>query len=83
MEDQKTDLSICLGSSCFARGNKKLVQVIKQFLASNHLEDKVFFHGNHCFGECGTGPNLKIGDVLHHTVNEEIVLEILKRYFRL
>ncbi|MFO7617089.1 MAG: (2Fe-2S) ferredoxin domain-containing protein [Bacteroidales bacterium] len=81
METYKTDIAICLGSSCFARGNRKLVQAVRQFLASHHLEERVFFHGAHCFGECRSGPNLKIGETLYPAIDEEKVQVILKDYF--
>ncbi len=81
MEQQKTDIAICLGSSCFARGNKKLVQTVKQFLESNHLEDRVFFHGTHCFGECGSGPNLMVDGKFYQSIDAEKVQRILKEHF--
>ena len=81
MEVTKTEIRICLGSSCFARGNKKLVQVIQQFLKQNHLEEKVIFHGAHCFGQCGDGPNLSIGDDLLHANDPEEIKTILRKHF--
>jgi len=83
MESHKTDIVICLGSSCFARGNRKLVQVIRKFLEENQLEDRVFFHGAHCFGECMMGPHMKIGDTLYQGIDEDKVQVILKDYFGL
>lgn len=83
MEDIKTEIRICLGSSCFARGNKKMVQAIQQFLVQNHLEDKVIFHGAHCFGHCGEGPNIKIGDDLIHALDADEIKKLLKNYFGL
>ena len=34
----KRRISICLGSSCFARGNNAYIAVVKQFLADRGLE---------------------------------------------
>ena len=83
MEDKKTEIRICLGSSCFARGNKKMVQVIQQFLAQHHLEEKVIFHGAHCFGHCGDGPNIQIGDDLIQSLDPDEMKRLLKNHFSL
>lgn len=53
-------MQICLGSSCFSRGNKEVVLFIKEWLRKNHLEDRVMFKGARCFGHCSNGPNLVI-----------------------
>jgi NADH:ubiquinone oxidoreductase subunit E len=83
MEDIKTEIRICLGSSCFARGNKKMVQVIMQFLNQHQLQDKVIFHGSHCFGHCGEGPMIMIGEELIHSLDPEEVKLLLKKHFGL
>jgi NADH:ubiquinone oxidoreductase subunit E len=83
MDQNKTEIIICLGSSCFARGNKKMVQVVQQFLKQNHLEEKVFFHGAHCFNQCGEGPVIKIGDRVLRSADEDEVRMNLKEYFNL
>lgn len=51
-------MQICLGSSCFSRGNKDVVQFIREYLRKNHLDDKVVFKGARCLGHCSNGPNL-------------------------
>ncbi len=50
------EIEICLGSSCFSRGNKDVVQLIRDYLKKNHLDDKVFFRGARCLGNCSEGP---------------------------
>ena len=57
---KRFEMQICLGSSCFSRGNKEVVLFIKEWLRKNHLEDKVMFKGARCFGHCSNGPNLVI-----------------------
>lgn len=55
-------MEICLGSSCFSRGNRDVVTFIRDYLKRNHLEDKVTFKGARCMGLCSNGPNLRIND---------------------
>jgi NADH:ubiquinone oxidoreductase subunit E len=56
------ELQICMGSSCFSRGNKELVIFIKEYLRKNHLDDKVVFRGARCMGHCTYGPALIVND---------------------
>lgn len=73
----KTEIIVCLGSSCFARGNKKTVQAIEAYIKLHKLEDKVFFHGGHCFGKCENGPVLKVNDKYFEQVDHTSVIDIL------
>lgn len=65
---QGIEMHICLGSSCFSRGNKEVVSFIRDYLKRNHLEDKVVFKGARCMGHCSNGPNLRINDVINEGV---------------
>lgn len=79
--DQVHEIRICLGSSCFSRGNRDLVQRIKQYLASYHLEDKVFLKGAHCLGECSKGPLVIIDGETHYGENPESIMDLLEGIF--
>jgi NADH:ubiquinone oxidoreductase subunit E len=61
---RETEMHICLGSSCFSRGNKDVVMFVRDYLKRNHLEDKVIFKGARCMGHCSNGPNLKINELI-------------------
>jgi NADH:ubiquinone oxidoreductase subunit E len=59
---KKFELQICMGSSCFSRGNKDLAVFIKDYLKKNHLDDRVVFRGARCLGHCTYGPAIIIND---------------------
>ncbi len=59
---QKIEMQICMGSSCFSRGNRDVVSYIRDYLKKNHLEDKIVFKGARCMNLCSNGPNLRIND---------------------
>ena len=63
-------MEICLGSSCFSRGNKEVVAYIRDYIKRNHLEDKIIFKGARCMGYCSNGPNLRIDGI----VKEEVTI---------
>ena len=77
----KKEIKICLGSSCFSRGNKTTLQVVQKYLEDHHLERDVILKGNHCFDHCSNGPVLMIGDTLYELVSGENALEILEKEF--
>jgi NADH:ubiquinone oxidoreductase subunit E len=72
------EMQICLGSSCFSRGNKEVVQFIKDYLRKNHLEDRVIFKGVRCLGHCSEGPNLVINGKIIEGVGIVQVEKILE-----
>jgi NADH:ubiquinone oxidoreductase subunit E len=59
---QKVEMQVCMGSSCFSRGNRDVVNYIRDYLKKNHLEDKIVFKGARCMNLCSNGPNLRIND---------------------
>jgi NADH:ubiquinone oxidoreductase subunit E len=79
----KKEIVICLGSSCFSRGNRQCLIIIEKFLKENKLEDQYFFHGSRCFDKCEKGPVLKVGDDIYENVKPEKVTEILKKSLKI
>jgi NADH:ubiquinone oxidoreductase subunit E len=78
--DRKVEMEICLGSSCFSRGNRDFVQYIKDYLKKNHLDDKVVFKGARCLGHCSNGPNLVINGRIIEGVSLDVAEKILTQY---
>jgi len=78
----RKEIKICMGSSCFSRGNKQTLQVIQKYLKDHHLEREIVLKGNHCFSDCSAGPVLKIGNKVYEQVSSDKVLEILDTEFR-
>lgn len=81
MLQQHSEITICMGSSCFSRGNKAMLQLIRDFLKENGLEDQVVFKGTHCMGQCESGPVLKINDIVHTRVDLNAIPRILNACF--
>jgi NADH:ubiquinone oxidoreductase subunit E len=78
---QRIEMQICLGSSCFSRGNKDVVMFIKEYLRKNHLDDRVIFKGARCMGRCSNGPNLIINGVATEDVTLSKIEGILEKEF--
>jgi NADH:ubiquinone oxidoreductase subunit E len=83
MEIKKKEVVICLGSSCFARGNKQLVKIVNDYLRDRNLLNEVHFHGERCFGQCAVGPSLKLDNILKERLDEDSVIEALDEFFKM
>lgn len=81
MDSGRKEIVICLGSSCFARGNKQLVKLINDYLRDRNLLNDVRFHGERCFGHCSKGPVIKLEEVFHEKIDEEKVIQLLDSFF--
>jgi len=74
----KNEIRICLGSSCFARGNKQTVHAIRDYLKNHQLSEKIYFHGAHCFGNCVNGPCIEVNQKLHEHIDPENALLLIE-----
>lgn len=83
MADQvETEMVICLGSSCFARGNAENLSALESYLQGQKLSDCTKIRGCLCQDECKLGPNLTINGTRHHEVNAAQLREILRQLNR-
>ena len=78
---ERYEIQICLGSSCFSRGNKEKVQFVREYLVKNHLDDRVVFRGARCMGHCNEGPVIVINDRLIKSVGQPEIESILDEEF--
>jgi NADH:ubiquinone oxidoreductase subunit E len=78
---EKTKLILCLGSSCYSRGNQYVLEIVKQYIKDHNLKDEIDFRGQLCTGNCSHGPVMKINDVKHENVDTNNIQKILDHYF--
>ena len=78
---QRIEMQICLGSSCFSRGNRDVVMFIREYLRKNHLDDRIVFRGARCMGLCSNGPSLRINDKVFEGITLSGIESILEREF--
>ncbi len=75
-------IKVCMGSSCFARGNAKNLQTIQNFLESHHLDAEVELTGLRCCDKCSKGPNVTIDDVEYNNVESGMLYDILEKHYQ-
>ncbi len=74
----KLNITVCMGSSCFARGNAQNLELIENFIKENGLEAEIDLCGARCSGQCASGPNIIVNGVEYNSVDENKVREILQ-----
>ena len=75
------EITICMGCSCFSRGNSVIAQMIQDFIRDNNLENEVEIRGCLCTGECRQGPNIRIDGKLYSQVSPGSLNDLLKHEF--
>jgi len=73
------EVVVCLGSSCFARGNAQNLTALESYLDKHNLSRSVHIRGSLCQDECKQGPNLTVCGAHHHDVNATKLREILQQ----
>ncbi|MDX9702272.1 MAG: NAD(P)H-dependent oxidoreductase subunit E [Candidatus Auribacterota bacterium] len=77
-------IRVCLGTACYVRGGKQILENLKQELGidvGETTEDRMFTLSiARCFGACGLAPVITINDDIHQRVKGAKVRDILKYY---
>ena len=78
-------ITICMGSSCFARGNEKNLAVCEEFLAARGLRDEVDVElgASLCTGNCAQGPIVMVDGKTYTNVDRGVMLDIMDGLFRI
>lgn len=78
--ENKIKITICLGSSCFSRKNRDVVNALQEFVRLRKLEDKVHLQGGHCIGKCSKGPVIMVDDQLFTEITPAKAVAILETF---
>ena len=77
-EKDAVEIVVCLGSSCFARGNSENLAIINRHVQSQGLSASIRTTGKLCQDKCMQGPNLSIGGEVYHGVTAARMRELLQ-----
>lgn len=80
----KNVIRVCLGTACYVRGGKQVLDSLKKELSIDVGEttsDNVFsLEIARCFGACGLAPAIMINDDVHQRVKPAKIRQILAPY---
>lgn len=71
---------VCVGSSCHLRGSYKIIELMKENIEKNGLEEKVNLSAAFCLGKCTTGVTIKVDEDIVCGVSPENFSEIFKEH---
>lgn len=74
-------IRICMGSSCFSRGNKQNLLIIQEFLKDKKLNMEIELSGSLCREQCSQGPVITIGEKDYFHMDPNTLLSILKQEY--
>ena len=72
------EIKICMGSSCFARGNADNLEFIENYIKENNLDAQIELYGARCENICDKGPNIVINDKVYNNITQEKIVELLR-----
>lgn len=73
------EIKICMGSSCFARGNADNLEFIENYIKENNLDAEIELYGARCENICDKGPNIIVNDKLYNNITKEEIVELLRK----
>lgn len=80
----KYTIRVCLGTACYVRGGKKILDKLQEILGigiGETTEDKKFtLEVMRCIGACGLAPAISINDTVYKQVNPDKLSGILEKY---
>ena len=74
------DIALCMGSSCFTRGNDILLKHLEEYIDTNGLDEQICLSGTRCTNNCSTGPNLLLEGTLYSGLDEGAMFDLLKKH---
>lgn len=81
----KHTIRVCLGTACYVRGGKKIVERLQELLGvgvGDTTPDRQFtLEVARCIGSCGLAPAMSIDDTVYKRVKPERLESILAKYY--
>ena len=72
---------VCVGSSCHLKGSYEVIELFKNKIASEHLEDKITLKGTFCLGKCQvSGVSIQVDEQIITGVTSKNFEEVFKKY---
>ncbi len=80
----KHTIRVCLGTACYVRGGKKLVERLQELLdirlGETTRDEKFTLEIARCIGACGLAPAMMIDDTVYKQVNVNKLESIISKY---
>ncbi len=71
-------ITVCMGSSCFSRGNATNAETVQMVVEKIGIQNNVEIRGCLCEGQCKKGPNVRINNTLYSNVSPESLEDMIQ-----
>lgn len=82
----KYNIAVCLGTACFVKGSKKILERVKQKLGidvgETTKDGKFSIEATRCIGACGLAPVFTVNDEVYGKATPELVDKVLDEYMK-
>jgi len=79
-ETEKIRVVVCMGSSCFSRGNSLTLKMLQDYIREKGIENRVELKGSLCEDCCKCGPNITINGTRYSQTSEAAFLQLLTEH---
>lgn len=78
-------IKVCMGTACYVRGGKKIVERLKDILGievgETTADGKFTLEVMRCIGACGLAPAITINDQVFKQVNPDKLQSLIEKYY--
>lgn len=71
-------IKVCLGSSCYVRGNDKMLAFLEDYTRKHNKEVTIELFGCRCTNACQDGPTIFVNDKKYSHLTQDELLRILE-----
>lgn len=82
MADAQLDITICMGSSCFSRGNNRNIEVLRDFIDRAQPKAECKLVGHLCQDLCKDGPNVIINGTAYRNIDPVSLMTLLNHHLQ-
>ena len=78
--EQITDVLVCVGTCCYAKGSYNFIEGLTKLIKENDLQNKVSVKATFCVENCSKGPSLIINDAIIPDTDSQNSEYVFKKY---
>jgi len=71
-------IKVCLGSSCYVRGNDKMLAFLEEYIQQKQKDVTIELIGCRCTNLCQDGPNIYIDGEKYSHMTQEKLIEVIE-----
>lgn len=79
---KQINIEICMGSSCFARGNGEHVKMIQSYIHRFNGMVNLNLKGSLCQNRCSNGPSLSINGKIYTQIDSTSLKDLLDHHLK-